>query len=104
MTSLLRDETPWPIPAGATITAIVDNGSGSYTLTVDVQITTAPSGSIGFSGAAGTDLTGKYGTLNLAADGSYIYTPFANNASLAAGAVVGVAWLASPGLRRALRR
>jgi VCBS repeat-containing protein len=76
------------IPAGATITEVVDNGSGSYTLTVDVQITTAPSGSIGFSGAAGTDLTGKYGTLNLAADGSYTYTPFANNASLAAGAVV----------------
>ncbi|MFC7433531.1 tandem-95 repeat protein, partial [Hydrogenophaga bisanensis] len=75
------------IPEGATITAVNDNLDGSYTLTVDVQITTAPSGLIEFSGAAGSLITGQYGTLQLDADGGYIYTPFANNASLAAGQV-----------------
>ncbi|SFQ12695.1 VCBS repeat-containing protein, partial [Geopseudomonas sagittaria] len=70
-----------------TVTAVNYDASGnisSITLSTAVAITNQ---SLTFSAAAsaGATLTGQYGSLQLNADGSYTYTPTANNPALSAG-------------------
>ncbi|CAL95173.1 VCBS domain-containing protein [Azoarcus olearius] len=72
-----------------TVQAIQYDGSGnitSLTLSASVALTNQ---ALSFTAAAsaGTDLVGRYGVLRLNADGSYVYTPTANNAALAEGQV-----------------
>ncbi|MFC3684298.1 tandem-95 repeat protein, partial [Hydrogenophaga luteola] len=74
------------IADGTRVTGVTVNGSGQLVLQLSQQLTGTPSGNFNFSAAAGTTLTGRYGTLLLNADGGYVYTPFANNDALAPGA------------------
>jgi len=75
----------------ATVTGVTYDTSGNVTgitlsSPVSIDTTNLPSGTaLTFSGAAGSTLTGHYGTLQLNADGSYVYTPFIDNPNLAAG-------------------
>ena len=74
------------VTAGTTVTAVTYDASGKVTgVTLSQNATIASNTTLTFSAAAGTTLTGHYGTLVLSADGSYVYTPFANNPALNAG-------------------
>ncbi|MES2534758.1 MAG: VCBS domain-containing protein [Pseudomonadota bacterium] len=74
------------VPGGTTITAITYDGSGNAsTVTLSNAITSTVGVQLNFSAAAGTTVTGRYGTLAIAANGVYIYTPTANNPALAVG-------------------
>ncbi|MDQ7744962.1 tandem-95 repeat protein [Hydrogenophaga pseudoflava] len=74
------------IADGTRVTGVTVNGSGQLVLQLSQQLSGTPSGGFTFSAAAGSTLTGRYGTLVLNADGGYVYTPFANNDALAPGA------------------
>ncbi|MCQ4316480.1 tandem-95 repeat protein [Stutzerimonas zhaodongensis] len=70
-----------------TVTSINYNASGnivSVVLSQSVAITNQAL-TFGSSQSAGTTLVGQYGSLLLNADGSYTYTPIANNPALSAG-------------------
>ncbi|MDP2140067.1 MAG: Calx-beta domain-containing protein, partial [Gammaproteobacteria bacterium] len=74
------------IPSSTTVTAATYDGSGRVqTFTLDKLIDSTPGTVLSFTAALGTTMTGQYGSLVLAADGTYTYTPFANNDSLGAG-------------------
>ncbi|MDV7213490.1 beta strand repeat-containing protein, partial [Azotobacter beijerinckii] len=72
------------VPAGTTVTAY-DAVNKIVTLNTAVTLSNT---SLSFSSSAGTPLTGQYGTLVLNSNGSYTYTPTANNANLLAGQTV----------------
>ncbi len=65
------------IPSGAKVTAVTTSG-GNTVVTLDKDVTIAPSGTITFTAAAGSTVNGSKGSLQLNADGSYTYTTFVN--------------------------
>lgn len=69
------------IPANTTVTAI-NTTNNTVTLSQSVALTTTTA--LSFSQGPGT-FTGQYGSLVLNADGSYTYTPTANNPALNEG-------------------
>jgi len=73
------------IAANTTVSAVTYDGSGAVTSVTISQAAALSSTPLTFSAAAGTTVTGRYGALALAADGSYTYTPTANNAALSEG-------------------
>ena len=73
------------VPAGTTIESIAYDGSNNPTLTFSSIVTTTTGQAFTFSADAGATLTGRYGSLVLNSDGSYTYTPTANNAVLSEG-------------------
>ncbi|MCC6074099.1 Ig-like domain-containing protein, partial [Pseudomonas sp. GCM10022188] len=75
------------VPAGTTVSSVTYDGSGNVTGVVLSQSVALSSTSLTFTAttSAGTTMTGQYGTLVMQADGSYTYTPTANNAALASG-------------------
>ncbi|NQV69649.1 MAG: DUF4347 domain-containing protein [Pseudohongiella sp.] len=73
------------IPSGTTIESIAYDGSGNPTLTLSAVVTATNGAALTFTATVGTTLTGRYGSLVLAADGAYTYTPKANNVDLSEG-------------------
>lgn len=70
------------------ITAISYGANGlPASITVDASLPSLTNASLTFTGGAeaGGALIGTYGILELATDGSYIYTPFANSSALSEG-------------------
>jgi len=64
------------VAAGTTVKSITyDTNGNPVSVTLDNTITTANNGTISFSAAAGSTLTGHYGTLVLNSNGTYTYTP-----------------------------
>ena len=74
------------VPAGTTISTVNYDVNGAPTSVVlSSTITSVAGTTLTFSAAAGSTVTGRYGTLVLEADGDYTYTPFANNTNLSDG-------------------
>ena len=74
------------IPAGTLVTDITYDGSGQViSLELDKVVTASAGETLSFSAASGTTISGEYGELILNSDGSYVYTPYANNTNLGAG-------------------
>ncbi|WP_175514120.1 beta strand repeat-containing protein, partial [Oceanisphaera psychrotolerans] len=74
------------VPDGTTVSSVSYDNSGNITAIELSQVITGSNGdSLSFSAALGDTLTGQYGTLVLNADGSYVYTPFADNSALSEG-------------------
>ncbi|NVK02991.1 MAG: hypothetical protein HWE12_15745, partial [Oceanospirillaceae bacterium] len=77
------------LAAGTVVTKVTYDTNGDLE-SVDINSsTTLSSASLSFSAAsgAGTSILGEYGLLLLNADGSYTYTPTANNVALSEGEV-----------------
>ncbi|WP_143266705.1 VCBS domain-containing protein [Azospirillum oryzae] len=76
------------IPAG-TVVGSVNTSTNTITLKDSsnnaVAVLLGSNTSLSFTAAAGTTITGRYGTLTIAANGGYTYTPTANNANLNEG-------------------
>jgi len=70
-----------------TVSQVNYDAAGNVTSVVISQAVSLSSSTLTFSAtaSAGATMTGQYGTLLLNADGSYVYTPFANNPNLVAG-------------------
>jgi len=63
------------IPSGTKVTNVSISG-GNTVVTLDKNVTTAPTGTITFTAAAGSTVNGTYGSLQLNTDGTYTYTTF----------------------------
>ncbi len=78
------------LPAGTKVTNVTFDTNGNPTA-VTISSTTAVSGAnltFSGSGSAGQTIAGKYGSLVLNADGSYVYTPYADNPAIDNGDAV----------------
>ena len=76
------------IESGTLVSSVNYGSDGKIigvTLSKSVALATTTSLSFSNSATAGTSLTGQYGTLQLNANGGYIYTPTANNPALSEG-------------------
>lgn len=75
------------IPPGSKVLDVTSSG-GNLIVTLDQSVTSAPSGTITFTALAGSTVTGKYGSLQINADGSYTYTADVNASGGVSGADV----------------
>ncbi|WP_415884957.1 tandem-95 repeat protein [Neptuniibacter sp. QD37_6] len=73
------------VPVGTIITDITYSAGVISTLTLDQTITSSNGDTLNFSGSAGSTYQGQHGSLILNVDGSYTYTPTADNAFLNEG-------------------
>lgn len=72
------------IPDGTTVVDVIYAADGKITAVTLSQAATVD-GTVDFLASAGSTVTGRYGTLRLNADGSYVYTPTDPNNLLTAG-------------------
>jgi VCBS repeat-containing protein len=73
------------LPTAPTITGVNYDASGNI-VSISISANASLTGqAISFVAAAGTTLTGRYGTLILNSNGGYVYTPFAENPDLSEG-------------------
>ncbi|MGE5524855.1 MAG: VCBS domain-containing protein [Rhodospirillaceae bacterium] len=75
------------VPASTSVSSVTYDGSGNITsIVVNNALTSVTNGTtLSFSASAGTTVTGRHGTLTLASDGSYTYTPTNANTNLSEG-------------------
>ncbi len=74
------------IPDGTLVQSVAYDSAGIPTaIVLNKTITSTADATLSFYAAVGSTITGRYGTLQLNADGSYVYTPTANNPALSAG-------------------
>jgi len=77
------------VVAGTTVSAVTYDANGNVIgVTLSQSATISASTVLQFTAPTGVTLTGQYGTFVLSPDGSYVYTPFANNPNLAPGQTV----------------
>lgn len=78
------------VPTGTTVTDVTLTSGVVTSIRISSDQVTSTNGTVfTFTGASGvaTTLTGQHGTLVLQANGSYVYTPFTDNAKLSSGDV-----------------
>ncbi len=74
------------VSEGTSVQSVTYDAQGTpISIVLNKTITSTADATLSFYAAVGSTITGRYGTLQLNADGSYVYTPTANNPALSAG-------------------
>ena len=75
------------VPAGTTVSSLTYTSGVLTSIRLNAELTSTTGGSFSFTGTSsvGQTIQGAHGTLVLNSDGSYTYTPTADNAYLSAG-------------------
>jgi len=74
------------VSEGTSVQSVTYDAQGTpISIVLNKTITSTAEATLSFYAAVGSTITGRYGTLQLNADGSYVYTPTANNPALSAG-------------------
>jgi VCBS repeat-containing protein len=74
------------VPDGTLVQSVTYDSAGTPTaIVLNKTISSTAQANLSFYATVGSTITGRHGTLQLNADGSYIYTPTANNPALSAG-------------------
>jgi len=74
------------VSEGTSVQSVTYDAQGTpISIVLNKTIASTADATLSFYAAVGSTITGRYGTLQLNADGSYVYTPTANNPALSAG-------------------